>query len=292
MATDKVTTSVLTRLQKRAEEAQNRLDQRAAETPKQLFLPGMEDFMRAMPNSIARSSLFAPIARGKRKYHQATILVSRVDAKIEYSGEQLDEADADIMLQLMFESRHSALGEPVEFTRASFLRSLGKTDGKNNYEWLDRRITALTKATIIVETYKPDGQMKYKLGHRRGFHILSGFDVDEETGVYTFTIDPRWATLFGNREYALLDWTKRLAIAQGQDMAKTLQRLIATSADITQRYALEWLKDKLQYTGRTRDFKQALDRSINELKRVGIIINGRIELNSRKEEQLTVQILK
>jgi hypothetical protein len=75
-------------------------------------------------------------------------------------------------------------------------------------------------------------------------------------------------------------------------MAKSLQRLFATSADTTQRYALEWLKDKLQYSGRLRDFKQALQRSIEELKRVGIIINGKIELNSRKEEQLTVQILK
>jgi len=292
MATDKVTTSVLTRLQKRAEEAQNRLDQRAAETPKQLFLPGMEDFNRAMPNAIARSSLFAPVARGRRKLHNGTVMVSRADAKIEYSGEQLDEADADIMLQLMFESRHSPLGEPVEFTRAAFLRALGRTDGKNNYEWLERRIFAMTAATLRIKTYKPDGQMKYKLGHTRVFHMLSGFDVDEETGVYTFTIDPRWATMFGNREYALVDWIKRLAIPQGQDMAKSLQRLFATSADTTQRYALEWLKDKLQYSGRLRDFKQALQRSIEELKRVGIIINGKIELNSRKEEQLTVQILK
>lgn len=292
MATDKVTTSVLTRVQKIAEEAQSRLEQKAAETPKQLFLPGMEDFTRAMPNSIARSSLFAPVAKGKRKHHDGTIIASRSDAEIRYYGYQLDEADADIMLQLMFESRHSPLGEPVEFTRAAFLRSLGRTLCKNNYDWLERRMDYLTFAGIKVKVYKPDGKTKYEVGFKRTFHMLSSFDINEETGIYTFTIDPRWATLFGNREYALVDWIKRLAITQGQDMAKSLQRLLATSADTTQRYSLNWLKEKLQYSGRLRDFKQAIDRSVIELKRVGIIIEGKIEINSRKEEQLTVQILK
>jgi len=290
MATDKVTTSVLTRLQKRAEEAQNRLDQRAAETPKQLFLPGMEDFNRAMPNAIARSSLFAPIARGKRKLHNGTIMVSRADAKIEYHGEQLDEADADIMLQLIYEARHAALGEAFEVNTSDFLRSIGRAGGKQTYEWLHRRVKALRTAMFFIEAKKSDGQTKYQFGKTTDLNMISSFHYDK--GTYTFKIDPRWAALFGNREYALLDWTKRLAIAQGQDMAKTLQRLIATSADTTQRYALEWLKDKLQYNSPNRKFKEALNKAIEELKRVGIIINGKIELNTRKEEQLTVQILK
>lgn len=34
------------------------------ETPQPLFLPGVGELGRAMPNHIARSSLFAPIARG------------------------------------------------------------------------------------------------------------------------------------------------------------------------------------------------------------------------------------
>ena len=40
---------------------------RAAETPRQMVLPGMEEFMRAMPNQVARSSLFAGIAAFKSK---------------------------------------------------------------------------------------------------------------------------------------------------------------------------------------------------------------------------------
>ena len=57
----------------------------SSEQPRQLFLPGLEEFMRAMPNHAARSSLFAPIARGKRPYHQQKVLVSRGDATITYT---------------------------------------------------------------------------------------------------------------------------------------------------------------------------------------------------------------
>jgi hypothetical protein len=36
-----------------------------------------------------------------------------------------------------------------------------------------------------------------------------------------------------------------MQIGRGQDMAKALQRLVATSADSVQRYGLDWLKRKL-----------------------------------------------
>jgi len=81
----------------RAAEAQSRIEaQREAITPQQLFLPGLEDFMRAMPNHIARSSLFAPVARGRKRIHKDTVLVSRADAVIKFWGEQLDESQADV----------------------------------------------------------------------------------------------------------------------------------------------------------------------------------------------------
>ena len=69
----------------RVAEAQSRIEaQREVLAPQQLFLPGLEDFMRAMPNHIARSSLFAPVARGRKRIHKDTVLVSRADAVIKF----------------------------------------------------------------------------------------------------------------------------------------------------------------------------------------------------------------
>jgi len=259
-------------------------------TGPRLFIAGLDDVLRAMPNQVARSSLFAPVARGRRQYHRETLLVTRADAVMTYTGEQLDEADADLCLQLIFEARAHPLGQPVKLNRAALLRAMGRSTGKHDYEWLHRRMKALTAATLFIEAKKPDGSMKYRIGTTKAFHILADFDYDETTETYSYKLDPRWQTMFGNREYALLDWKKRLQIGRGQDMAKALQRLVATSSDPEQRYSLDWLKDKMQYTGRPRDFRAAVVRAARELERLEIIAGSEIETSTKGREQLSIRL--
>lgn len=259
-------------------------------TPVKMFLPGLDELSRAMPNQVARSSLFAPIAKGRRKFHREEVLVTRADAVMSYTGEQLDEADADLSLQLIYEARLHPLGQPVAFTRAALLRAMGRDTGKTQYEWLHNRMKALTAATLFIEAKKSDGSTKYKIGNTKAFHILADFEYNETSETYTFTLDPRWRALFGNREFALIDWPKRLQIGRGQDMAKALQRLLATSSDPVQRYALDWLKDKMQYAGRLRDFKDALARAVQELERLEIVAAGRVEASTKGKEQLVAWI--
>jgi len=266
------------------ERSANKAKQKAS-TPIQMFLPGMDEFMRAMPNLLARSSLCAPIARGHRKMHGGTVLVSRKDGVLEYWGEQLDEADADILLQLMFEARQAALGQPVTINRAAFLRAMNRSTGKHDYEWLHRRMKILTAATLIIEAKKTDGSTKYRIGDTKAFHILAGFDYDANVEAYTYTLDPQWQVLFDNREYALIDWQKRLLIGRGQDMAKALQRLVATSSNAEQQHALDWLKEKMQYASPMRKFKNALNSAMRELERLKIIAKGRIEFSTKGKEQ-------
>lgn len=266
------------------ERSANKAKQKAS-TPIQMFLPGMDEFMRAMPNLLARSSLCAPIARGHRKMHGGTVLVSRKDGVLEYWGEQLDEADADILLQLMFEARQAAFGQPITINRAAFLRAMNRSTGKHDYEWLHRRMKVLTAATLIIEAKKTDGSTKYRIGDTKAFHILAGFDYDANVEAYTYTLDPQWQVLFDNREYALIDWQKRLLIGRGQDMAKALQRLVATSSNAEQQHALDWLKEKMQYASPMRKFKNALTNAMRELERLKIIAKGRIEFSTKGKEQ-------
>ena len=115
--------------------------------------------------------------------------------------------------------------------------------------------------------------------------MIDGFDFDDEAEVYTLRIDPRWHAMFANREFALIDWTKRLQFGIRQDMAKALQRLVATSNEQIQRYAIDWLKDKLEYTGRMRDFLDAVERAMRELERLEIIAGSRVELSTKGKMQ-------
>jgi TrfA protein len=271
----------------KANEARERMDNSAADKPVQMYLPGMDELTRAMPNHVARSSLFAPVGRGRKKQHVGTQLVSRSDATILYWGEQLDEAQADVYMQVMYEATKHTLGEPFVINVAAFLRAMGRSTGGRDYEWLFKAMTALGVATIRIDVDAAKNK-GYKLGHHRLFHLIEWFDYDAETEAYMIKVDPRWQRVYGSKEFALVDWNKRLQITQGQDMAKALQRLIATSDEAVQRYALEWLKAKFEYGGRLRDFKTAISRALHELERLSIIKSGAIEASTRGKDQLVI----
>lgn len=273
-------------VKKMAAEAAARTEQQAAETPRQMFLPGFD--IGAFPNHLNRSSFIAPIARGRRKFHRQTEMVTRRDCVLEYTGEQLDEADGDIIMALIAFAQPYPMGTPVPLNRAELLRKIGRSTGKQQYEWLHRRIRALTEATLYIEAKKPDGLTRYKIGSSVAFHIVSGFGYDEDTEMYSYTLDPRWVQMFGNREYSLIDWDKRMQIGRGQDMAKTLQRLLATSSDLVQRYALDWLKDKMEYGSPMRKFREALAGACAELKRLEIISAHKIEDSTKGKPQLVL----
>lgn len=282
----------MTRLRQTAAYAAERLAakrQADAASPAQLFLPGLEDFMRAMPNHIARSSLFAPVGKSKEKpLHKDTLLISRGDAVISFSGEQLDESQADVWMQAMHEASRVPLGIPVTINRSSFLKAMGRHTGSAEYDWLHRSMKALSFAMLSIEVRSGD-QVKLQIGttpRSRVLHLIDGFDLDRETDEYMLRIDPRWHGLYGNREWAMVDWAKRMQIAQGQDMAKALQRLIATSSDVTQRFELTWLKAKLGYKSPIRKFKKSLMGAVLELERLEIVAGTRIELSKRGKEQV------
>ena len=274
-------------LKDRAEAGRQAAEQKAAETPKQMFLPGFD--IGAMPNHLNRSSLIAPIARGKRKTHSQTVMVTRSDCVLEYSGQQLDEADGDLIMALIAFARPYALGTPVPLNRKELLRKIKPGGiGRTQYEWLHSAIKRLREGVIFLEARKPDGSTRYKIGHMHSFNIVKDLDYNEETEVYTYMMDPRWMQLFGNREYGLIDFEKRLQIGRNQDMAKTLQRLVATSSDAVQRYALEWLKAKMDYSSPMRKFKDALTAAVDELTRLEIIVKGSIEDSTKGKPQLVL----
>lgn len=276
---------------KAAEAVQRAADQsRQSQQPKQLFLPGMEDFMRAMPNHIARSSLFAPVARGRKTLHNGTVLQSRGDAEIRFSGKQLDEAQADVWMQAMKEALRKPLGEIITINRAEFLRAIGRNTSGANYLWLHKTMQDLSFAMLVIEVTKSDGKPRLSIGKTRALHMLDGFDYDDEQEVYFFKVDPRWREMYGNREFALIDWDKRMQIGRGLDMAKTLQRLVATSSDKVQRYSIEWLKGKMEYSGRMRDFRDSLTRAVRELERLEIISAYSIEDSTRGKPQLVLYL--
>jgi hypothetical protein len=276
-------------LAQKVKESEENLKAKAKQQKAEVIqLPLWGEVERAIPNHIARSSLFAPIARGRRKHHQGTILVSRSDAVIEYWGIQLDEAQADVWIQAIHEARQVPLGQDVTINRAAFLRAIGRDTGKWQYEWLLRTMKTLTVSALMIEVRK-EGKTRLKV---KNLNLLDEFDLDEEAGQYKLKINPKWLTLYENSEFALIDWQKRFLIGKRVDLAKRLQRLVATSADKVQRYSLEYLKEVCCHEGRMRDFRTALTDALDELERLHIIRNPKIETSSQGKEQAYWQRIK
>jgi hypothetical protein len=287
MAENKDTKSAIAWLHQRAMQA----EQKAVDMPRQLFLPGFD--IGAFPNHLNRSSFIAPIARGRRKFHRQAEMVTRKDCVLEYTGEQLDEADGDLIMALIAFAQPYELGTMVPLNRKELLRKI-KTGsiGSTQYDWLYRSMKRLREGTLFLEARKSDGSTRYTVGKMESFNVLKDLKYDGENEMYTYILDPRGGVMFGNREYSLIDWDKRMKIGRGLDMAKTLQRLLATSSDQVQRYALDWLKGKMEYTGRMRDFREALTSAVDELVRLEIIAKGGIEDSTRGNLQLALWLPK
>lgn len=279
---------VTAKLTERTKAADTAIDKKLAETPAKLFVPGFD--IGAFPHHLNRSSLIAPIAPGRRKRHQQTAMVTRKDCVLEYTGAQLDEADGDLMMALIAFAQQHPLGTAVPLNQKEILRKIksGKI-GSSQYEWLHNSMKRLRESTMFLEVRKADGTAKYKVGGGMvSFNMVKDVSYDADSETYTFVVDPRWCVLYGNREYGLLDWDKRMQIGRGLNMAKTLQRHISASSDSPQRYALDDLKTLMQYTGRMRDFVDALEKAVKELVRLEIIAKWDIGKSTKGREQLSM----
>lgn len=255
-------------------------------TFKRIYLPGIGENTRAMPNYIARSGVFAPVARGRRAMHDDTVFLQNERVTIKGSGKQLGEDHADVWMHAMYLQMICPNGQQPVVNRADFLRALGRNTSGASYQWLHNAMKDLARFTLSIEASRSNGILKYSFGNHpasRVLAMLGGFDYDDELDEYTLYVDPRWVQIFGNREFTLIDWTTRLNMRY--ELSKSLQRLIGTSKDSEQRYSLQILKERAQYHGRLRDFRPALERAIHELAELGLILSPRIETSRRGVEQ-------
>jgi hypothetical protein len=219
-----------------------------------------KDDERAIPNYIARSPLFAPVRPGRRK-RRNELLPSPRGFTIHFDGEQLDQADCDVFMQLVHEARGKTLGEPFVLNRADFLDRIGRANGGKNYGWLDNAFERLTKAHLKVES------ARYKLNTNLLLRTL----VDKETGQFQAVLDREIIKMFSGAEYSLLDWHKRTMIERRVDLAKWLQNFACSHERGLQRWVVANLRHWSGYNSPLRKFREALHEALTELQRVGVI---------------------
>lgn len=268
---------------RRALEAKARLEKEETEAQKQL--PLWADWERAMPTTISRSALFAPIARGTRTRHKDTVIDSRPDVILRYTGEQLDMGDADVFMQALEMAKRYPLGISFVVNRAEFLNAIGrayesknassgavrrKSIGRETYEWLDASMKRLRGGFLDV-TFNETSKRKPKGGI---LNLIKEWFWDSETNSYLLAIDPRVHKIF--KPYSRIYVEKHLALPKADQLAKWMHLYVAgcDKGEVT-KIGLLRLRDWSGNKHRRMDhFSSSMTRALKALQEAGVIAPG------------------
>ena len=169
---------------------------------------------RAAPNALLRSALFPALAtrnKENRRFLKNDSVFSVAGVTVFFTGEQFDQSDLDVYLELLNLARPFPLGTPVKFTAYAMLKTLGLPTGGSNHARLHAVLVRLRGGTLDVTDHKK----RYFGG------LIEGGIRDELSDSYEITINPRFATLFGLGMWATIDKDQRRAL--GRDVtAKAL----------------------------------------------------------------------
>jgi hypothetical protein len=175
---------------------------------------------RAAPNALLRSALFPALnakQKEKRLFLKNDSVFSVSGLEVLFTGEQFDQSDLDIYLELLNIARPFPLGTPIKFSVYGLLKALGLTTGGKDHARLHAVLVRLRGGTLDVTDHKK----RYFGG------LIEGGVRDELSLNYEITINPKFATLFGLGMWATIDKEQRRALGRNAT-AKALHAYYST----------------------------------------------------------------
>jgi hypothetical protein len=215
---------------------------------------------RPVVNEIARSSLFAAIQGKDRQWLKNETLPTIGDTVLSFTGQQLNQDDHDVFMQLVSVGSTRPAGEYVTVSGYSLLKALGRSTGKSQHDQLEAEIKRLV-----------DGSVSIKAKRFTYFgHLIHDAVKDEKTGHWVFRLNENLLPLFGLSCYTLIDWEGRKKL-HGKDLARWLQLQIVSHAapfpvKVETLRRLSGSKNK-----ELRDFRRKLKIALDDLRAQGHI---------------------
>ena len=193
------------------------------------LFPGWDDEVRAAPDVCLRSALFGVVRPGRRRWLKDEALTAIGGYEVRWSGEQLDQGDLDIWLQLLHLLRDQPIDGRVYFSLRAVLRALGRNTGKSDRDWLIRGLDRLSGGTVTLES------SRFKV---RGGMLVWG--IDKETNRCFATPSRDLVPLFQPDTYTLLDFQRRLSVSS--QLGRWLHEFYSTHAK-PHAYKVETLRE-------------------------------------------------
>ena len=184
--------------------------------------PLFPEATRPVSNDMARSALFSCIQGKDRRFIKDALLATVDGVEIRFTGEQLNQDDHDLLMQLIFMARAKSVGAWVTMPAHTILKALGRQVGGKQHRDLRADIFRLAAGTVSIRIARDRIEVT-------GHHLLAKAAQHEDSRYWVYRLDPDLAFLYGGESYTLIDWDKRLNL-NGKDLARWLQLYLATHA--------------------------------------------------------------
>lgn len=170
-----------------------------------------------MPNLAAKSGLFAPVQKGRRKFVRDFEPVSvwgLPGVEVAYQGEQLNQLDLNVYLLLVSFARRR--GEDyAAFTKREALKALRMNDSGFSYKVLDSFINRLGATRVQIAVNGLDESGKERRYQRRS--ALAPSDSQEiHKGLYVVEISKAMEAFFAVDDWTLISLPQRIELGQNQ----------------------------------------------------------------------------
>ena len=190
--------------------------------------PLFPEATRPVSNDMARSALFSCIQGKDRRFIKDALLATVDGVEIRFTGEQLNQDDHDLLMQLIFMAREKPVGAWVTMPAHTILKALGRQVGGKQHRDLRADIFRLAAGTVSIRIARDRIEVT-------GHHLLAKAAQHEDSRYWVYRLDPDLAFLYGGESYTLIDWDKRLNL-KGKDLARWLQLYLATHASTPSRW--------------------------------------------------------
>jgi hypothetical protein len=210
------------------------------------------------PNPVLRSALFPAIQSKDRRFINNEIIASLQGQEIKFKGEQLNQEDLEVWLQVLHLAQNHPLGTVCHASGYGLLKALDRQTGNTDHKQLHAGLTRLLQPVTVTQ-----GKVSYSGG------LIMEMWKDDTSRQYLIRINPRLVTLFG-QGWTQLDTATRRKL-RGKPLALWLQAHYATHA-APYPYSVAKLRELSgSQTANLKHFRAALRRALSDLQGTGAI---------------------
>ena len=184
--------------------------------------PLFPEATRPVSNDMARSALFSCIQGKDRRFIKDALLATVNGVEIRFTGEQLNQDDHDLLMQLVFMAHKRPIGAWITVPAYAILKALGHKVSGKQYRELRADISRLAAGMVSIRNAR--AKIEY-IGH----HLITQASQHEVSRHWVYRLDPELRPLYGDMAHTLIDWDQRLAL-KGKDLARRVQLYMATHA--------------------------------------------------------------